>query len=199
MNRTHYPFLFTGIMLLMFFLPFTGHAQFEKGHKIIGGNFSISYQNNQTGDFFSKHASVGVSPSMGYFLNEKSLIGFSPVLFYGYHSNSYNEGNQDHRWGYGGSLFYRRFFKASEQFHFFLEPQLGFTHRRGEPSTIDFQAMLSPGLALILSDRFWLEAKFGGLGYSYYQANNESETNSSSRFFTGLYSFSSIGLFYILK
>jgi hypothetical protein len=195
-------FLSISLLMLLFLLfPRESMAQFEKGHKIIGGGFSVTYQNNKFNDFFSKSLSTGIQPTIGLFLSEKSLFGISPQVYHTYSSDDFNYStDRDHSWNFGGSVFYRRFFKASEQIRFFVEPQAGVYKRNyGDIETLQFFSLVSPGLAMVISEKFWLEAKFGGLGYNHFQASLEEDRERTSRYFLNFYSFSSIGLFYILK
>lgn len=184
---------------LVFLAPDYSYGQFEKGHMIIGGNFGFSYSNSSTEMYNNNSGHFRVSPSFGYFLSDKSLIGISPSVSYSVLSSSF-EPDPTRYWGVGTNLFFRRFFKVSERFQFYLEPNVGFNRSdRGQLRDRNFNVNLSPGLAYLFSNKFWLEAKFGGLSYRQTEWGAEEQFTTSHYFSAGLSSYSSIGLFFILN
>jgi hypothetical protein len=184
---------------IIYLSPLTSYGQFEKGNKIIGGNFALSYQNSSSEMFDSSNRYLRLSPTFGYFLSEKTLIGISPTLSYSVSNSSFNSEAISY-WGGGSSLFLRRFFQVSDKFQFYLEPNIGY-HQYDREIFKDriIQISLSPGLAYLVSDKFWLEAKFGGLGYQQTEYGSEGQVNTRQYFHAGISSYSTLGLFFILK
>jgi len=184
---------------LLFLSPDYSYAQFEKGHKIIGGNFGFSYITNTSGEHSYQNGSLRISPTLGYFISEKSMIGVSPT-FSLYTNNASYMSERDNRWGYGATVFYRRFIKASERFHFFIEPSLGYSEQSNSDFVDNrFSIALSPGLAYLASEKIWLEAKFGGIRYESTNYGNRDNISSDHYFHVGLSSFTSLGIFFIIK
>jgi len=68
------------LFIITCFSPFTSHAQFEKGHKLVGGNFGFTYIDNSADEHYYKSGSFRISPTIGYFISEKSMFGFSPTV-----------------------------------------------------------------------------------------------------------------------
>ncbi|HSJ68198.1 MAG TPA: outer membrane beta-barrel protein [Anditalea sp.] len=184
---------------LLFITPDYSYGQIGKGNKIIGGNFGLSYHNSNSEMYNSNSGNFRVSPSFGYFITDRSLIGISPSISYSVFSSTF-EPESTRYWGLGTELFFRRFFKVSEKFQFYLEPNVGY-HRsdRDQYRDRNFHVSLSPGLAYLVSGKFWLEAKFGGISYLQTQWGPDGQFNTRQYISAGITSYSSIGLFFILK
>jgi len=184
---------------LMFLAPDYSYGQFEKGYKIVGGSFGFNYASSSAETFSNNNAYFRVSPTFGYFLSDKFLIGISPTVSYSVLRSSFNP-DPISTFGVGTNLFFRRFFKVSEKFQFYIEPNVGYIRAdRDNLRDRDFNVSLSPGLAYLVSDKFWLEAKFGGLSYRRTEWGPQEQFNTRQYFSAGLSSYSAIGLFFILK
>lgn len=188
-------FLFSLLLLA----PEDGFAQFEKGHKIIGGNFGFSYINNTSGEYYQRNGNFRISPTLGYFLSQRSMIGISPTFSLSTSNASFLT-ERDTRWGYGATVFYRRFIKASDKFHFFIEPSIDYSERNNSDFVDDrLSVALLPGLVFLASEKIWLEAKFGGLRYESTNFGNRDNISSDQSFHAGLTSFTTLGIYFIIK
>lgn len=95
-----------------------GHAQFEKGQKVAGGNIGFSTgksENIYSYNYTSDYSNVSISPSVGSFTNPNLLCGIGLSYGYNYQKNkSFMDDNVGKTWDHsiGINLFSQRFFST---------------------------------------------------------------------------------------
>jgi hypothetical protein len=135
---------------------------FSKGDFVLSGSFEFSASDGNNG--------FGFKPSLGYFINDKVLLGAS----IGYRSKlaKTNDLNPD---GFSFDLFGRYYTTPKSQFSLFGQAKLGFVSRDGGGTTIGLG--VSPGINYFVSKSFTIEAQFGELGFASTSGNGVSSTS----------------------
>ncbi|WP_339924292.1 outer membrane beta-barrel protein [uncultured Cyclobacterium sp.] len=193
-------------LLLLFFISgvSTAFAQFDKGDLFVGGNFGFSInttENSNPGR--STYLAINLSPNLGYFISDLSVIGINPQVNFYRNKNitSSNEKISSNSVSGGIGLFYRRYFPVVDNFYLFLEPKASYNSsfdEENKPKSFGFS--LSPGASYKISPKWMVEAALGGLVY--HKSYNSSGTNQGyddSRFAFDLISTNSIGIVYFIN
>lgn len=171
------------MMLLLLFLAGIGkaNAQIQEGDIMLGsdlgsglvatgsdGLFGLNFGLNDGAGF-----SVGVSPKVGYFLNQNFLVGAAVNL--GFSKSPENNGEATETMSYGFQGLTRFYIRPNEvdanelpaRSMLFLENNAGVAglNNNDGPSTFGFAFGFGPGLAYFVSDNVALETtvKYNGL------------------------------------
>jgi hypothetical protein len=177
--------------ILFFFLlaGFMSQAQFKKGDVLLGGDLNLSTQSGTgVNPYSNKQTSFGISPSVGKFINENTLVGIQA----GY---SYQNTKQDNSGStiqtvtdntYSAGVFMRRYKSLGSHFYVFLQPSLLAFCSTEKSSYSDNSQMgtknnafninlgLAPGMAYSFNDKLMLELSFQNLVYTGYGHSKQS-------------------------
>jgi|SRR5690606_5641742 hypothetical protein len=159
---------------------FAANAQTEKGKVILGGN--VSYDYNKVKDSETERHSLGIVPSVGYFVSDNFAVGTG--IGYGYEENT----GAASVFGTGDKLNaftvapFARLYKGDGDFKFFgqLSVPMGWgTVKNGDTklgNTASYGVELAPGFAYFPTSKIGIELSVRGL---YYQnASLEPEAGS---------------------
>ncbi|WP_332912936.1 outer membrane beta-barrel protein [Algoriphagus boritolerans] len=178
---------------LLFILPllllsFGSFAQFEKGNKLLGGtlNYSSSTFNPGLPGQISKTNSLNISPILGVFVSDRTLVGLVfDALSYN-SENSYNgqeSSYESNRFGFGP--FVRRYFPVREWVAFYGQADLGYSagktkqtysnspNQNYERSLNVFHIGTSLGLAFFPTNWMSIDLSMNPLSFSHTVDKNE--------------------------
>lgn len=161
------------------------HAQISKGSTFLGG--SIGYSNGKAEQNIpqqpnslqeSKHSNFSIRPQIGKAIAENSIFG----VFLNYSRNTLEQTNgtniaKTEGNGYGGGIFYRRYYPFSQRFFLFGDAGLGIAFGKGETTSpggtanfVSFKTTsqqvslsLTPGLSFAATRKLFLEASLNDL------------------------------------
>ena len=173
------------VVLTIFFYMGTNALEaqnFERGDIMFGTDLGSGLVNSQTDGLFGLNVglndgagfNVGISPKLGFFLNENFLVGAAINLGFSKSSED-DEGESIETFGYGLQGFVRYYITANDvgadglspRSIFFFENNLGMSGLsiNDGPSTIGFAFGFGPGLAYFITENVALEAtlKYNGL------------------------------------
>lgn len=179
------------------------NAQFNKGQKVLGGNFGFSISKNKSSDdYISRQYSLSLNPSFAKFTKSNQLCGIG--VGYGYNRqksespnslpNSYNT-NQS----VGVNVFSQRFYSMAKKLYFTLNTPASIYYMFGnnnagsstsvnesKTSGYSINVSLAPGLSYQLNNRWLFDAYLSNLvnvGFSHNQtktANSNLKTKGDS-------------------
>jgi opacity protein-like surface antigen len=139
---------------------------FDKGNFLVSGVFGFKSTGGDNG--------FGFEPRLGYFINDKFLIGAS----IGYRNKFADENNPD---GFSVGFLGRYYVTQKSQFSLFGQAGLKFTSVDGGGTNFGFE--IAPGVNYFVSNHFTIEATLGGLGIS---NNSPKNGDSTTNFALGL-------------
>tara|TARA_R110002096_G_scaffold173160_3_gene347109 strand:+ start:3701 stop:4306 length:606 start_codon:yes stop_codon:yes gene_type:complete len=193
-------------LLLLFFISgiSTAFAQFEKGDRYVGGDFGFSINTNENSNpGRSTYLAINLSPNLGYFFSDLSVIGINPQVNFYWNENitSNNEKISSNTVSGGIGLFFRRYFPVVDNFYFFLEPKATYNSSFEEESKPrSFGLSVSPGASYKISPKWMVEAALGGLIYhKSYNSSGANQGYDNSRFAFDLITSNSIGIVYFIN
>lgn len=180
---------------LFFFLlaGFMSQAQFKKGDILLGGDLSVSTQSvNNSNPYSDKQTSFGISPSVGKFINDNTLIGIQ-AGYYHLNEKQNNSGativnNSSNT--YSAGVFLRRYKSLGSHFYVFLQPRLLALYNRvknmysdstqpeSKSNGYNINLGLAPGIAYSFNDKLMVELSFQNLFYANYGHSKLSEQDS---------------------
>jgi hypothetical protein len=185
------------LLIILISFSFLAKAQFTKGDKSLGGYVTFDGQNSsdQDGEPSNETRQVGIEPSFGYFISEKTAVG----IFAGYnryHSHSENAYNgsvwetKDRTASMG--LFAQQYFPLTENFLFTITGQIRFSRTWNETvyeegtysdedklNSYSLGATVRPGFTFFPSQRWAFEASIGSLRYTYSRSlSNDSKSGA---------------------
>ncbi|HOT15902.1 MAG TPA: outer membrane beta-barrel protein [Bacteroidales bacterium] len=147
----------------------------------VGGAFSVEMDKtkNATEDIY-KRTSFGITPKVGYYLNDQFAIGGAIGYTTSSYTYFYGAGDADDTKSTSNNMsispFIRYHAVEAGNFSLFVEPMLsiGFgssKSERGSTTTSDadhssFGIQISPAMSYKINDKINIEAYFGGLSYS---------------------------------
>jgi hypothetical protein len=193
-------------MCCVLILSYASNAQFAKGSKLIGGNFSVFSSAHTYNGIENKYTSIGIAPSIGKFYKQNRLFGVSGSL-----STTLRKDRADD-YGYGLGVFLRQYKPvAKSAFLLFIEENISGSREKAKVFTTGSNDIyqqysyfriglgVSPGLAYSLSRNLQLEVSIPSFLLFHYQntrtstggLNPSEEKNKSFVFVSGL---SSTGL-----
>ena len=143
-------------------IVFTTKAQITKGSVLLGGSLSIATNSteNQSGEITSN--SFFFSPQLGYSVSNNNVWGLR--LIYGKSNNQTPNFPETDGNGYGGGIFYRKYFPLSNRFYLLGEAGANYvTSNQDNGSNTEYRSnstalSVFPGISFTLSKRFLLEA-----------------------------------------
>jgi lipopolysaccharide assembly outer membrane protein LptD (OstA) len=152
-----------------------------RGDKFIGGTFSFNTQQSSGGlnESETKASSFEVSPSIGYFLNEKLSIGGGLGYSVNHQKNIYDFATQEYTSRYiTVGAFVKRYFMISDKFFFTV--RVNASYGRGvqinetggsESKSKGYNIALSaqPSLLFFPSPKWGIEGSIGSLGFAHYR------------------------------
>ena len=191
--------------LLIFVLGISGaYAQFDKGDLFVGGNFGFSINNNESSNpSSSTQYSINLNPNLGYFISDRSAIGVIPQISFFKSTTTTSTDTKITRKDVSGGigLFYRRYFPVIDNFYIFLEPRAIFNMDLvGNESPNYFGVSLMPGASYKISNKWMVEANFGGIAYNTtYGDIWTNQAYNNSRFSFDLITANSIGIIYFIN
>jgi len=192
-------------LLLFLALPLLTSAQFSKGNVFLGGSLSVAILNSDVATSNSKQTmnNFGISPTIGYFLNEKMALG--AALSY---SNSLNQFDSKvspnttkiETNSFGINPYFRLYKPLSSSIYFALQGGLSFarstsTVTAGPPQIVtetpsySLGANLRPIFIFFPSPKWGVEASIGSLGYNYMKYLADAGSVSSFGVNAGTFSF----------
>ncbi len=197
------------ITLLLLIICTFCHAQISKGTILLGGRVSLDINSLETAQmtFNSESSRFDISPSVGYMLNNKLMLGITPGYTYtrnvqkSYASNGFLQLTSTTK-GYAVYIgpFVRYYFRISENFSFFghAEATYGLNNstyegigvggnNTQEYSNYTINLALHPGMVFFVTKRIGIEAYIGVLSYFYSSASSvksdmESDTQYNDSF-----------------
>ena len=203
------------LISLIILCTICAQAQFTKGTIQVGGgiffNKSSSDNDVPVNTYQSAHSSshFAVSPRVGIFLSKSGSLG----LKFGYTERKdesiYNTGSYINRHSSkssiaGISIYYRQLFPLFNKVYFFLEPLVGISsgpEERTDTNALvtknDYRSIgvsLSPGVSVLVNDKFSLDASIGGISYSKEKTKGENSSKNSFESFYASVSLSTISL-----
>lgn len=200
--------------LLFLALPFVADAQFSKGNVFLGGTLSAMLQNSDTNTSTSSttytNNSFGISPSIGFFLNEKIALGaainYSTSLQKGVFNQSTGSLTQVQTNSVGINPYVRLYQPITSSIYFGLQGGISFT--RGNSMLTNFGTTTTtpnysvgvnfkPIFIFFPSPKWGVETGIGSLGYTYMR--NLPDTGSTSTFGLSAGSFTFGVAYYFIK
>jgi hypothetical protein len=174
-------------MCCVLIFSYASHAQFAKGSKLIGGNFSVFSTAHTLDGIENKYTSISIAPSIGKFYKQNRMFGVSVSV-----STTFRKDRADD-YGYGAGIFLRQYKPlAKSAFLLFIEENASASRERSKQFTWgsnDFYQQysyhrialgISPGLAYSLSRNLQLEASIPSFLLFHYQAMKTKGVGSSS-------------------
>ena len=170
-------------------------AQISKGSTFLGGSLGFNSASSKNDNQFpseSKLSGWSIRPQFGKAIRENRIFGV--FLDFGRSSSENTNGGQIQKEdfsGYGGGVFYRRYFPFSSRFLLFGEGSLGLNIGSGEReqnnvlrSEIERTSVgagVTPGLSFAAGKRVYLEASLNSLFNINYQSEEQKDlaTNGS--------------------
>ncbi len=155
-------------------------AQISKGDILLGGNVNVNTHSQKTKDADDKltTTSFGVSPKVGYALNNNWVVGVFAGTNFGFAKDANN--NKTKSLSIAPGIFVRNYqMLGQSKFAFFAEGNasygFGNTKYNGDKlnSFNSFNVNVAPGIAYFVTKRFMIEGQFGGLGYNWKQTKAE--------------------------
>lgn len=188
------------LLAVLLTLCLYSNAQDKSQNFLIGGHFSLSNSNQDSDNFESKTFSLSVSPTVGYFVSEKWLIGLKGSYSYQKGESSQSDGDYKSDVTMNNYLFgpYARYYiPLGEKFKLYtqLETLYGINKRKNtdnngteEPFNTDsdrklFSLAFNPGLSYNITKKLLLEAEFGEVDYLYldYKTDDDNDYTQSSK------------------
>lgn len=183
-------------ILPLLLLSFSGFSQLQKGNKILGGTLNYStttYTSDNSGvagGSNSKTNSFNVSPLMGVFVSDRTVLGLM-VNSYTYRNESTNAGqeftNENNQFGFGP--FVRKYFPVKEWVAFYGQADLRYSsgkikqtysnspNQNYERSTNAFNLAATLGLAFFPTN--WMSVDLSMNPISFSHSVNKNEVGSS--------------------
>ena len=199
-------------ILFLLALPIFARAQFSKRQAYLGGSLSIGSATGTLGPTPSplnfeptKGTSVSLAPAVGWFVNEKTLVGGGVGYTYSYQEYDYQpamSGFQKNRSeAFSASLYARHYIPVSGSFYFATQGGIYFSranstaiNNNGVAETTTESPYYSVGitfkpmLVFFPSPKWGVEASVGTLGYSYKRYLPDAYSTSSFAFNAGSFS-----------
>src|SRR6185295_9377156 len=114
-------------------LCLSSYAQFNKGDKYLGGELSARTNSGSTPGFTGSTTTTnngwGIGPTVGFFLNNKTAVGFTLGYFYSSSSNTTSSGvtTENISKNLSSSIFIKQFFAINDNFYFTLSEAITFS------------------------------------------------------------------------
>src|SRR5262245_37945882 len=119
------------ILLIVFcsysFISFS-QENFNKGDKLIGGNFSFSvFNTNGTGQDYYYASNVGILPSYSWFIKNDLAMGIRGSIGYNKSITKYDSGERrlSRSFNTGIAVFFKKYKPLKEKFGIYLEHEIG--------------------------------------------------------------------------
>ena len=142
--------------------------QVHKGVIPIGGSVSFYYSDDE---YPSKSFSTWINPKIGYYLNERDVIGFSIFENLSWSKSSFDtlDFKSTHN-SISINPFWRRDFPRTDRFGFYIQLQAGIGYEywkdknnlgHSSDDAVELFSRFNPGLYYFLTDRLSAEGAFG--------------------------------------
>lgn len=140
----------------------SANAQITKGSILLGGSIGINTNSteNQNGEFSSN--SFFISPQIGYTVKNNNVWGLR--LTYSKNNNQVQNFPETEGSGYGGGIFFRKYFPLSNRFNLLGEANANYASSNQDNGVnTEYKAnatglSLFPGISFTVNKRFHLEA-----------------------------------------
>ncbi|MBV8254436.1 MAG: outer membrane beta-barrel protein [Chitinophaga sp.] len=155
-------------------------AQISKGDILLGGNVNVTAHSDKAKDADKKNTttSFGISPKVGYALNNNWVVGVFAGTNFGF-AKDIND-NKAKTFSINPGIFVRNYqMLGQSKFAFFAEgnASYGFGSTKlndvKQGSFNSFNVNVQPGIAYFVTKRFMIEGMFGGASYNWKQDKNE--------------------------
>jgi lipopolysaccharide assembly outer membrane protein LptD (OstA) len=196
------------LLTLLVFVSLLSNAQFARGDKFIGGHFSFSTQQSSGGlnDSESKNTWFELSPSVGFFLNDKFAVGGRVAYSSNRQKNTDDFSTQEYK-SHSVSIgaFVKRYFAISDNFFFVLSGNANYGRgvQVNESGGSEIKTKghnigmyISPSLLFFPSSKWGIEASIGSLSLNHYRDLSHDSKNTS---FNVTYGTFSLGFAYYLR
>lgn len=204
--------LFLTLLLLNSLASF---GQFTRGDKYLGGyfNFSTRRTPDSNGGLTKVYNNFGITPTMGFFLNERLAIGGQlgysiDYNKFGASSSDYTKTTTQH---INPGFFVRSYYKITDKFYFTIIGNINFDRQEDKSTYInnnsnyfsesktasyDLSANVVPNFVFFPSRNWAIDLSIGSVGYTFTKTLN---SPYKSNYFNINYGYNSLGVFYYFR
>lgn len=152
------------IICFLVFFSFALNAQIASGTKYLGGNLGFN-SSKANSDGAEAAINWSVSPEVGYFIMDNMAVGVGLEL------GGSSQGDDRSSSRFGGLVYARKFWNASDNFHIFAGLNVGYATSNRTFASIEstenvFGAALDLGIWYNVTDTWSVAGRFGNLGFS---------------------------------
>jgi hypothetical protein len=197
------------VLVCVFSLAATTHAQINKGSVWLGGSIGYNQSKQELSQTVTaKTSSLSINPAIGKAVKDNLVVGIKLVYGRDKSENSSSYLIESKSDSYGGGIFVRKYIPVVNRLYVFGDANASYISSKGKNTEVDYNTNLrvktttkgwtggiglTPGVAFAINKSFQLETTLNNLfGIAYYSSKTSSSSSSfyprkSSQFTTGIF------------